>query len=223
MADKKQALTLRLKKDQTKEEALAEFNSKSEFLSTAVKESFDVGLGDEFNFQSTMQVLEKTIQQIQSGNLSKIEEMYISQAVALEVMFTGLARRAKAQEKLLQYETHMRFALKAQNQCRATLQALVQLKQPSNTTFVKQANIAQGHQQVNNLAEKNITPQNELLKDSYAQLDTGTTTTPTGIDTTLEALGKSNGRKDTERQEKVRAERIQNRQKRRGARVNQAP
>jgi hypothetical protein len=210
---KKQVIELKQRKDQTKEEALAEFNSKSEFLSTGVKESFDIGLGDDFNFQSTMQVLEKTIAQIQSGDLSKIEEMYISQAVALEVMFTSLARRAKAQEKLLQYETHMRFALKAQNQCRATLQALVQLKQPSNTTFVKQANIAQGHQQVNNLPEKNITPQNELLKGSYAQLDTGTTTTPKGIDTTLEALGKINGCKVTGRQEKVRAERLQNRQK----------
>jgi hypothetical protein len=194
MADKKQVFTLKLKKDQTKEEALAEFNSKSEFLSTGVKESFAIGLGDDFNFQSTMQVLEKTIQQIQSGDLSKIEEMYISQAVALEVMFASLARRARAQEKLLQYETHMRFALKAQNQCRATLQALVQLKQPSNTTFVKQANIAQGHQQVNNLAEKNITPQNELLKGNYAELDTGTATTPTGADTKLEALGKVHGR-----------------------------
>ena len=163
-----------------------------------------------------MQVLDRTIQQIQLGDLSKIEEMYISQAVALEAMFTSLARRAKAQEKLLQYETHMRFALKAQNQCRATLQALVQLKQPSNTTFVKQANIAQGHQQVNNLAEKNITPQNELLKDSNAQLDTGTTTTPKGIDTTLEALDKINGCKDAGRQEKVITKRLQNRQKPRG-------
>ena len=206
-------LTLRLEKNQTKEEALAEFQSKSEYLSTAVIESFCVGLGDDFSFQSTMQVLEKTIQQIQSGDLSKIEEMYISQAVALEVMFTSLARRAKAQDKLLQYETHMRLALKAQNQSRATLQALVQLKQPSQTTFVKQANIAQGHQQVNNLAEKNITPQNELLKGSYAELDTGTTPTPTGIDTTLEALDKINGCKDAGRQEKVITKRLQNRQK----------
>ena len=191
---KPQVLEIKRGKDQSKEEALAEFKSKSEYLSTAVIESFGVGIGDDFNFPSTIKTLEKTIQQIKSGDLSKIEEMYISQAMALEVMFTSLARRAKAQEKLLQYETHMRFALKAQNQCRATLQALVQLKQPSQTTFVKQANIAQGHQQVNNLPEKNITPQNELLKDSYAQLDTGTTTTPTGIDTTLEALGKINRR-----------------------------
>ena len=173
---------------------MAEFNSKSDFLSTGVKESFDIGLGEDFNFQSTVQVLEKTIAQIQSGDLSKIEEMYISQAVALEVIFTSLARRAKVQDKSLQYETHMRLALKAQNQSRATLQALVQLKQPSNTTFVKQANIAQGHQQVNNLAEKNITPQNELLKDSYAQLDNETTPTPKRIDTTLEALETINRR-----------------------------
>jgi len=194
MTDKKQILTLKLEKDQTKEEAIAEFNSKSEFLSTAVKESFDIGLGDDFGFQANMKVLERATKQIKSGDLSKIEEMYISQAMALEVMFASLARRAKAQDKLLQYETHMRLALKAQNQCRATLQALVQLKQPSQTTFVKQANIAQGHQQVNNLAEKNITPQNELLRDSHAKLDNGATPTTKGIDTTLEALETINRR-----------------------------
>ena len=207
MTAKKQVLALSLGKNQTKEQALTEFQSKSEFLSAAVKESFDIG-GDEFSFQATMQVLEKTITQIQSGDLSKVEEMYISQAVALEAMFVSLARRAKAQDKLLQYETHMRLALKAQNQSRATLQALVQLKQPSQTTFVKQANIAQGHQQVNNLTEKNITPQNEQLKGSYAELDAGTATTPTGIDTTLEAVGKVHRRKDAGRQEKVGAKRL---------------
>ena len=192
---KTQVIELKLEKNQTKEKALAEFQSKSEFLSTAVIESFNVGLGDDFDFQSNMRVLGKTIREIQSGDLSKIEEMYISQAVALEAMFASLARRAKAQDKLLQYDTHMRLALKAQNQSRATLQALVQLKQPSNTQFIKQANIAQGHQQVNNLAEKNITPQNELLKDIHgnSHLDTGTTTAPKGIDTALEALDKVNG------------------------------
>ena len=185
---KTQVIELKLEKNQTKEKALAEFQSKSEFLSTAVVESFNVSLGEDFDFQSAMQVLEKTTQQIKSGDLSKIEQMYISQAVALEAIFTKTIRKAGAAEHLPQYQAHMHLALKAQNQSRATLQALVQLKQPSNTQFIKQANIAQGHQQVNNLAEKNITPQNELLEDSYAKLDTGTTPTTTGIDTTLEAL-----------------------------------
>ena len=115
----------------------------------------------------------------------------------------------------------MNLCFKAQNQSRATIDSLVRLKQPSNTQFIKQANIAQGHQQVNNLTEKNLTPQNELLKGSYAELDTGTTRTPAGIDTAVEALGKINGRKDAGRQEKVIKERLQNRQKSRGARVNQ--
>jgi hypothetical protein len=181
-------IELRVGKDQSKEDVMAEFLSKSEFLGTSVKESFEVGLGDDFDFVSNMKVLEKATEQIRLGDLSKIEEMYLSQAIALESMFASLARRAKVQDKLLQYETHMRLALKAQNQCRATLQALVQLKQPTNTQFIKQANIAQGHQQVNNLAEKNITPQNELLKDSHAQLDNGRTEAPKRIDSSLEAL-----------------------------------
>ena len=191
---KTQVIELKQGEDQTKEQALAEFQSKSEFLSTAVIESFNVSLGEDFDFQSAMQVLEKTTQQIKSGDLSKIEQMYISQAVALEAIFTKTIRKASAAERLPQYQAHMHLALKAQNQSRATLQALVQLKQPSNTQFIKQANIAQGHQQVNNLAEKNITPQNELLKDIHgnSHLDTGTTTTPKGIDTALEALDKVN-------------------------------
>ena len=41
-----------------------------------------------------------------------------------------------------------------------------------------------------------------LKPGAHAQLDTGTTTTPTGIDTTLEALGEIHRRKDAGRQEK---------------------
>jgi hypothetical protein len=86
----------------------------------------------------------------------------------------------------------MRFALKAQNQSRATLQALIQLKQPSQTTFVRQANIAQGHQQVNNLAEKITTPQNELLGAESAKLDNRATPTAEGVNSKVEALDKIN-------------------------------
>ena len=86
----------------------------------------------------------------------------------------------------------MSLAFKAQNQSRATLQALIQLKQPSQTTFVRQANIAQGHQQVNNLAEKITTPQNELLGVEIAKLDIETTPTAKRVNPALEALGKIN-------------------------------
>jgi hypothetical protein len=46
----------------------------------------------------------------------------------------------------------MGMALKAQAQSRATIQALVELKFPRQATFVRQANIANGPQQVNNAA-----------------------------------------------------------------------
>jgi hypothetical protein len=96
----------------------------------------------------------------------------------------------------------MRFALKAQNQSRATLQALIQLKQPSQTTFVRQANIAQGHQQVNNLAEKNQVSQNKLLEGQTYDLDSGAQAKARGINSKMEALGKVHGGKNSRRESK---------------------
>lgn len=69
----------------------------------------------------------------------------------------------------------MKLALRAQNQCRATLQTLSELKNPRPVAFVKQANISNGPQQVNNgqafansthagpRAGKNQNQPNELL------------------------------------------------------------
>ena len=44
----------------------------------------------------------------------------------------------------------LRLALKAQGQCRATLETLAALKNPPAAVFAQQANIAHGPQQVNN-------------------------------------------------------------------------
>jgi len=193
MNKKSRKLVLTQKPNQSKDEAIAETLLKPSSLSSALIESFKGNVqGESIDFVLALGILEKEVLKVQGGDLTKIEEMLLSQAVALEMMFTSLARTAKAQEQLLQYETHMRFALKAQNQSRATLQALIQLKQPSQTTFVRQANIAQGHQQVNNLAEKITTPQNELLGAESAKLDTGATPTAKGVNSKLEALDKIN-------------------------------
>lgn len=193
MSKKPRTLVLTQKPNQSKDEAIAEKMLQPSALSAAVIESYKDNIqGESLDFVLALGILEGEVSKVQSGDLTKIEEMLLSQAVALELMFTSLARRAKAQEQLLQYETHMRFALKAQNQSRATLQALIQLKQPSQTTFVKQANISQGHQQVNNLPEKNITPQNELLRGKHAKLDSRATPTTEGVNSTLEAVDKIN-------------------------------
>ena len=62
----------------------------------------------------------------------------------------------------------MGMALNAQAQSRATISELVDLKYPRQATFVKQSNIANGPQQVNNATHaRNIQPrQNELLEDA---------------------------------------------------------
>ena len=54
---------------------------------------------------------------------------------------------------------YLRVALKAQAQCRATLETLAEMKQPP-TLLARQANIAHGPQQVNNrvFAERRDAP-----------------------------------------------------------------
>ena len=163
--------------------------------STTKSLNFNGGISNEnISLEYAKEVLENSFKELQEGDLSILEEMLLSQAFALNMAFNSLSVRASRQPDASTMQMLMNLCFKAQNQSRATIDSLVRLKQPNNTQFIKQANIAQGHQQVNNLTEKNLTPQNELLKGSYAELDTGTTRTPAGIDTALEALGTINRR-----------------------------
>ena len=76
--------------------------------------------------------------------------MLVAQAHTLDMIFNTLARRANGQEHLKNWETFMRLALKAQSQCRTTIETLAAIKNPAPVAFVRQANIAAGPQQVNN-------------------------------------------------------------------------
>lgn len=182
-------LALKQKPNQSDELTLAECKTQSSFVNSTVLEIYEKKIENApFDIQSTLEVLEKAVSRIKLGDLSNVEEMLLNQAIALESIFAKTVERANDSQYMANYQAQMQIALKAQNQCRATLQALVQLKQPTNTQFIRQANISQGHQQVNNLGEKNMTPQNELLKDKYAQLDDRRASTTKGADSTLETL-----------------------------------
>ena len=67
----------------------------------------------------------------------------------------------------------MRLAFKAQSQCRATIETLALVKNPPAVAFVKQANIAAGHQQVNNAAAArgNQFPANKVLESHEQRLE----------------------------------------------------
>lgn len=178
-------------KHQTELEASTEHLLKPSFLAAKVIDSDKRQLSSDYiDLQYTQAMLERSIGEVKKGNLTDMEAMLYSQAYALNAMFTTLMTRANRQEYMSPTQALMGLAFKAQNQSRATLQALVDLKQPRQPTFVKQANIAQGHQQVNNLAEKNESPQNKLLEGETYDLDSRPQGEAKSINSNMEAMGK---------------------------------
>ena len=115
-------------------------------------------MGKDADMNVMIDRLRETFTEVKGGDLHTLEAMLISQATALQTIFASLARRASTQERLPQYQTFLGLALKAQAQSRATISALVDLKYPRQATFVKQANIAHGPQQVNNGAAAGADP-----------------------------------------------------------------
>ncbi len=142
---------------------------------------------------------------VNGNDLTRAEGMLIAQAHTLDALFNKLARITHEQEYLRQYETYLRLALKAQSQCRATLETLSAIKNPP-VVFAKQANIAGGHQQVNNSVAQPGNPsraretekeQCKLLeKQDGERLDTGTASTAGGDDSSLETVGAINRTED---------------------------
>lgn len=150
--------------------------------------------------------LQKQVAAVNGGDLARPEAMLIAQAHTLDAIFNSLARRAREQEHLLQYETHFRLALKAQSQCRATLETLAAIKNPP-IIYAKQANIAHGPQQVNNgipapsQAGKNVFEQSKQSGGSNELLpDTRTPALAGAANPAMETLGEIDRAKDDSRQ-----------------------
>lgn len=196
--DVNRPLEISAKQGQTGLEASTEFLLKPSLLAAKVIDSDKRQLSKDFiDLQYTQAMLERSIGDVKQGNLADVEAMLYSQAYALNVMFATLMTRANRQEYMPPTQALMSLAFKAQNQSRATLQALVDLKQPRQPTFVKQANIAQGYQQVNNLAEKNQISQNKLLESQTYGLDTRTKAKAKRVNSTVEAVGELNRGKNS--------------------------
>jgi hypothetical protein len=85
-----------------------------------------------------------------SGDLKRQEATLAVQARSPDAIFNELARKANAAEYLSQFEAYLRLRLKAQSQCRATIETLAEMKNPNPVAFVQQANIANGPQHLNN-------------------------------------------------------------------------
>lgn len=159
---------------------------------------FAKGTFGELEVNETAQALIENVQAVKKGNLSGPEAMLVSQAHSLNAIFTELARRSALNmgEYIEASEKYMRLALKAQAQCRATIETLAALKNPP-VVIARQANISAGPQQVNNgpapRAEVSSNKPNKLLEQSHEpRLDPGASRKASSCDPELVSVEASN-------------------------------
>ena len=175
----------------------------SELQAAAVMQGFQKNvMGGDVDLEALVKGIIETTNQVNDDDLHRLESMLVSQATSLQSIFSDLARKAQAQTYLKHFETYLGLALKAQAQSRATITALGELKNPRHATFVKQANIAHGPQQVNNgvmpsdadtsREKKQKTEQNKLLEEADGKFSIGVVpgkaATPESGDQGMEAL-----------------------------------
>ena len=163
---------------------------------------YSISLFPDINLNECAKQMNSEIRDVNGGNLDSLEGMLAAQAIALNAIFNNFAKRAAHADMMPKLEAYMRLALKAQSQCRTTVEAIAEIKYPKTATFIRQANIA-GQQQVNNNAAadtqtntrgrartKNITPTNELLTEApYAAMDTRGTRAPVSTHPSMETVG----------------------------------
>ena len=203
MIEKKRNINFPYKEGESLEKLATEYMLDPKALGALVVEGTTGSVSSQIEFEYAKGVIEKNLQEIKKGDLSNLEEMLYSQAVALNMMFTSLSKRAVIQTNVDVKAVLTNLCFKAQNQSRNTIQTLINLKQPNQTAFIKQANISHGHQQINN-GECKPSPENfqnksnELLEVQDGKwLDRGEKAKTEGIDTRLEALGEVHRGKDT--------------------------
>lgn len=161
--------------------------------SAAVTECYASTFGEQ-DISALIEELNGRTKRLKEGSTEDMEAMLYAQAHALQSIFVNLSRRAVKQDYLKQFGAYLGFALKAQAQCRATLETLAEVKNPKPPTFVRQQNVAY-QQQVNNgdlrnkphdapaRTEKPANQSNELLEAQHGErLDSGTAGTAGGID-----------------------------------------
>ncbi|MGJ0431124.1 hypothetical protein [Methylobacter sp.] len=177
--------------DRETEKALAKIAIRPSANAAAVIAEYGKPFGNH-DINDLMDELVDSIDKVNAGDIQRCEGMLLGQAQALQSIFMNLSRRAINQEYLKNYETFLRLALKAQSQCRQTLETLSNIKNPP-VVYAKQANISNGPQQVNNGVPSRTgeieKQKNELLEhNDGSRLDTRATSATSGIDTALESV-----------------------------------
>jgi len=176
-------------------------------LSAATLKQFS-GVGDDLEMPDLVAQMKKAGDEAVAGDMGRVERMLANQMLTLDMLFNNLAQRSGRQDTFKGIEVLMRLALKAQAQARSTAEALAVIKNPM--PYIKQANIAHGHQQVNNTgthtpshsgiqshAGNSETEPNKLLEAQHGNtLDIGAQAAAGRGHQTLETVGAVHRAKD---------------------------
>lgn len=165
----------------------------------------------EVNINSLIEELSTQNEQVHNGSLKRTETLLLSQAHTLDALFGHYVGKAKGCEYLEHLKTYMNIGLRAQSQCRATLEALAEVKNPrpyiqNNRAEYQQVNNGERPQTSNAFKEQN-TPirageekpkmTNGLLEDHTDEwMDTGTPEAASGNHKKLETLEAQHRAKD---------------------------
>ena len=185
------AVNVYLKEGETRERAHARFECKPEWLAAQSISFLSFSSEQPADLNQLITELEYQVDRSRSSN-SRAESILVSQTHTLDALFHRLLKRAEAniREGYPAGREYLKLAMRAQSQCRSTLDSLVALQRPT----IIQTNIAHGHQQVNNYAEGN--PPNELMEQQDERMDTGTPSEAVKGGQALETVGEEHGAAD---------------------------
>ena len=124
----------------SRERQIAELVLTSAVVNANTATTVGEGSFGEIDLTEALSIMGELASKVKDGDLTSLEDTLTVQAKTLDVMFNELARRAalNMRERLSACETCLRMALKAQTQCRATIETLAEVKYPKAATFVRQ-------------------------------------------------------------------------------------
>jgi len=171
-----------LKPEEIPEAHQAEFMIEGLAMNAVVGLTFSTKLGTLELTECFAQML-RSAKATTSGSTKSQEAILAGQIISTNALYTDLAimARQNLDKGLDVFERLIRLALKAQSNCRATAETLAAMQNPS-AVFARQANIANGPQQINNgpvraarlaRAKKSDSTPNKLLEAHGEQLDSG--------------------------------------------------
>ena len=197
------AIVVEQNKEESEERAVARIVLSPSLQSALTLKDYGKSF-ENLELMSLIEELRHQIGQTIDGDLGRAEAMLTTQAHCLDAIFNNLARRAIHAEYMSGFDTYLKLGLRAQSQCRATLQTLAAIKNPVGRAYVNQANFAH-NQQINNTAKPSHTWENQKLPNELLEntehepdkwLDRGTPEEAIRANQDLETVGEVHGTKN---------------------------